>query len=125
MTNHTTVCEGSSYTAPHIDEAKREFKNPNDNSALTFPWDRYTADNGHKSSVVGKYNTYGKNGYLWKVGGQESIYDTRQLGTDVAAIYTYANQEGTKIHYLDEYTLAVNLKLGGYILDIDRFFLVS
>jgi hypothetical protein len=71
------------------------------------------------------YNSYGQAGYHWKVGGQESVFDTRQLGTDVAAIYTYANQDGVQIHFLDEYTLAVNVKLGGYILDIDRFFLVS
>jgi hypothetical protein len=125
MTNNKTICEGSDYSAPNIDTARRQFKNPNDGSALTFPWDKYTPDNGHRSDIGGTYNSYGQAGYHWKVGGQESVFDLRQLGTDVTAIHTYANQDGVQIHYLDEYTLAVNVRLGGYILDIDRFFLVS
>jgi hypothetical protein len=125
MKNSTTLCMGSSYADPNIDTDKRIFINPNDNSQLTFPWDTYTADNGHRAAISGLYNEYGQAGYLWKVGGQSDIFDTKQLGTDVAAIYTYANQDGAQIHYLDEFTLAVNLKLGGYILDIDRFFVVS
>jgi hypothetical protein len=116
---------GASYAEPNIDTSERVFKNPADNKELSFPWGTYTADNLHRGSVPGIYNDYGRAGYLWKVGGQNSTFDTTQLGTDVAAIHTFANQDGPKIHYLDEYTLAVNLKLGGYVLDIDRFFLVS
>jgi hypothetical protein len=125
MRNNTTVCMGASYADPNIDKARRILKNPNDNSELTFPWDTYTADNLHREPVSGKYNEYGRAGYLWKVGTQKDEFDTQKLGTDVAALHRYANQEGDQIHYLDQYTLAVNLKLGGYVLDIDRFFLVS
>jgi hypothetical protein len=125
MTNSTTVCMGASYADPNIDKSKRIFINPDDQSQFTFPWDTYTADNGHRADVSGLYNQYGQAGYLWSVGGQDDVFDTKQLGTDVAAIYTYANQDQGQIHYLDEYTIAVNMKLGGYILDIDRFFVVS
>ena len=73
--------------------------------------------------MQGYYNEYGGNGYIYSLGTQSTIYDTT-VKRNLDRILDNA-KSADQLHYIDAKTLAIGFTHQGYILDIDKYFVVN
>lgn len=93
-------------------------------NAVTYPYSYHntTADNDITSYMIGYYSKYGGNGYVWPMGIQSTQFDTT-VNAEIETIIANANQGF--FNYIDKKTIAIAFMHQGYILDIDKYFVVN